>query len=123
MFKLCIQLKILLVDSVKYFVFYLSFYTKLFVFCCTGLLHLIYCQENELNIISETNLINLWPFSFFPWLISFALCPIQFFNTSLNLLYFSPAIIDLGVNIIICYLYSLYYNYVFSLQLYYHQQK
>ncbi|VVC24302.1 Hypothetical protein CINCED_3A003734 [Cinara cedri] len=65
-----------------------------------GLLHLNYF-ETELNIISETNLINLWPFSFFPWLLSLALCPIQFFNTSLELLYLSPTIIDLGPTIIL----------------------
>lgn len=59
-----------------------------------GLLHLVYCQEMELKIISETNFITLWPFSFFPWLISLALFPIQFFYTNLRLLNFSAALID-----------------------------
>lgn len=62
-------------------------------------MHLVYCQETELNIISECNYVNLWPFSFFPWLLSLILCPLQLFNTSLGLLYFSPAVIDSGVNI------------------------
>jgi len=60
---------------------------------------LIYCHEKELNIISEINYVNLWPFSFFPWLLSLALCPIQFFNASLGLLYFSPTITVSEVNI------------------------
>jgi len=59
-----------------------------------GLLHLIYCHEKELNIISETNYNSLWPFTFFPWLLSLVLCPIQFFNANLGLLYFSPDITD-----------------------------
>ncbi|XP_060865943.1 uncharacterized protein LOC132941789 [Metopolophium dirhodum] len=66
-----------------------------------GLLHLVYCQNMELNIISETNFITLWPFSFFPWLISLALCPIQFFYTNLRLLNFSTAIIDSGPTILL----------------------
>lgn len=66
-----------------------------------GLLHLVYCQEMELNIISETNFITLWPFSFFPWLLSLALCPIQFFYTNLRLLNISPAINDSGPKILL----------------------
>lgn len=62
-------------------------------------MHLAYCQETELKIISECNFINLWPFSFFPWLLSLILCPLQLFNTSLGLLNFSPTIIDSGVSI------------------------
>ncbi|XP_026811787.1 uncharacterized protein LOC113552941 [Rhopalosiphum maidis] len=66
-----------------------------------GLLHLVYCQEMELNIISETNFITLWPFSFFPWLVSLALCPIQFFYTNLRLLNFSSTLIDSKPTIIL----------------------
>lgn len=62
-------------------------------------MHLIYCcQDKDLNIISDTNYINLWPFSFFPWLLSLMLCPIKFLNTSLGLLYFSPTVMDPGVH-------------------------
>jgi len=68
------------------------FSDTLYIF--TGLLHLVYCQEMELKIISEANFITLWPFSFFPWLISLALCPIQFLYTNLRLLNFSAALID-----------------------------
>ncbi|XP_025204428.1 uncharacterized protein LOC112601175 [Melanaphis sacchari] len=57
-----------------------------------GLLHLVYSQEMELNIISETNFVNLWPFSFFPWLLSLALSPFQFFYTNLRLLNCCPSI-------------------------------
>ncbi|XP_027842579.2 uncharacterized protein LOC114123711 [Aphis gossypii] len=59
-----------------------------------GLLHLVYSQDMELNIISEANFSTLWPFSFFPWLLSLALCPIQFFYTNFRLLNFSPTLID-----------------------------
>ncbi|CAH1720424.1 unnamed protein product [Aphis gossypii] len=59
-----------------------------------GLLHLVYIQDMELNIISEANFSTLWPFSFFPWLLSLALCPIQFFYTNFRLLNFSPTLID-----------------------------
>lgn len=59
-----------------------------------GLLHMVYSQEMELNIISEANFNTLWPFSFFPWLLSLALCPIQFFYTNFRLLTFSPTSID-----------------------------
>lgn len=76
----------------------MSIITFLYIF--TGLLHLVYSQEMELNIISEANFSTLWPFSFFPWLLSLALCPIQFFYTNSRLLNFSPTLIDSEVNII-----------------------
>lgn len=52
-----------------------------------------------MNILCETNYINLWPFTFFSWLLSVILCPIQYFNESLGLLHFSPTVADSGVNI------------------------
>lgn len=64
-----------------------------------GFLHLISCEKNEVNIISERNYNILWPFTFFPWLLSLAVYPIQYFNASLGLLYFSQNVSDSGVSI------------------------
>lgn len=80
-----------------YYVTYTFVYNIMFL----GFFHLVYCEEKELNIVSETNYISLWPFTFFPWLLSLALCPIQYLNASLGLLNFSPTISDPGVSITI----------------------